>query len=165
MAKRGRPTGALSSHTNPVNRAASFARTHMELWLAGVSSIGHASDWLTPPTKRVYTVPQRVKRVFCELGIAHVVEVEQQTQANKGDIRVKMRQARAKAEAELRSQGWTDKQIAEWFAVWAERQRRRKRRVQPFKEPTLKQVLAVVNRRASPITLRRKASARTARKK
>ena len=52
VAKRGRPTGALSSHTNPVNRAASFATTLMELWLAGVSSID-ASDWLTPPTERV----------------------------------------------------------------------------------------------------------------
>ena len=90
------------------------------------------------------------------------MDLEQQTQADKGDIRVEMRQAQAKAEAELRSQGWTDKQIAEWFAVWAERQR--KRGVRPFKEPTLKQVLAVVNRHAPPFTLRRKTSARTARK-
>ena len=161
MAKRGRPAGSLSSHTNPVNRAANYAATLMELWLAGVS-MKDAPDWLTPPTERRYTVPQRVKRVFCELGIEHVVDLEQQTQADKGYIRAAMRRARAKAEAELRSRGWTDKQIDERFAVLAEGQR--KRGVRPFKEPTLKEVLAVVNRRASPITLRRKASARTPRK-
>ena len=90
------------------------------------------------------------------------MEVERQTQAAKGHIRADMRRAQVRAEDELRSRGWTDKQIAEWFAVLAERQR--KRDVRPFKPPTLKEVLKVVNRRAPPITLRRKASSRASRK-
>ena len=69
-----------------------------------------------------------------------------------------MQRAKSAAEAELRSRGKSDAEIASWFKTLAERAR--KRSSKEFRAPSIAEVLAKVDRRAPSNTLRRKASCR-----
>ena len=183
MAKRGRPAGATSWTSNPVNMAAHYAAILMECWLADTpmleirglmgligwdgESLLHSflieDCWRKREKNRRFTVaPIPLKRKLCALAIAHVVKLHQRTQAARPQIAASLRRAQSAAEAELRSRGWSDAQIAGWFKILAERAR--KRSPKEFRAPSLTEVLAKVNRRAPATTLRRKASCRILRR-
>ena len=121
MAKRGRPTGATSWQRNPNPVAAHHAKVLMEVWLAGapvleiramLSSLAGNPEaqalieecWSKRGNDRRYTVPPQIKRKLCRLAVAHVVELRRDA--------IQRRRARA-AETALRTQGWTEIQIAE----------------------------------------------------
>jgi hypothetical protein len=121
MAKRGRPTGATSWQRNPNRRAAHHAQVLMELWLAGapvleirvmLSSLAGNPEaqalieecWSKLGNDRRHTVPPKIKRKLCRLAVAHVVELRRDA--------IQRRRAGA-AETALRTQGWTETQIAE----------------------------------------------------
>ena len=165
MAKRGRPTGATSWQRNPNRVAAHHSQVLMELWLAGapvleirvmLSSLAGNPEqqalieecWSKLGTDRRYTVPPKIKRRLCRLAVAHVVELRRDA--------ILRRRARA-AETALRTQGWTETQIAEIL---------NRRAPEPiyFKAPDLEKVLEIVNRRTPATTLRRKAASRKLRK-
>jgi hypothetical protein len=80
--------------------------------------------------------------------VAHVVELRRDA--------IQRRRARA-AETALRTQGWTEIQIAEIL------NRRAAERID-LEAPDLEKVLEIVNRRAPATTLRRKATSRKLRK-
>jgi hypothetical protein len=82
-----------------------------------------------------HTVPWRTKKIFCQIAIAHVIELDRQSRDKKS----------------LRAQGMTNEQIIRWFGPRYVRSK--------FKPPELQKVLEIVNRKAPPITLRRKAAA------
>ena len=165
MAKRGRPTGATSWQRNPNHIAAHHAKVLMEVWLAGapvleirgmLSSLAGNPEaqalieecWSKLGNDRRYTVPPQIKRKLCRLAVAHVVELRRDA--------IQRRRARA-AETALRTQGWTETQIAEIL------NRRAPERID-FEAPDLEKVLEMVNWRAPAITLRRKAASRKLRK-
>jgi hypothetical protein len=165
MAKRGRPTGATSWQRNPNHIAAQHAKVLMETWLAGapvleirvmLSSLAGNPEaqalieecWSKLGNDRRYTVPPQIKRKLCRLAVAHVVELRRDA--------IQRRRARA-AETALRTQGWTETQIAEIL------NRRAPERID-FEAPDLEKVLEIVNRRAPATTLRRKATSRKLRK-
>ena len=160
MAKRGRPTGATSWHRNPNRRAAHHAQVLIEAWLADApvleirvmlsSLAGNPEEqavieecWSKRENYRRYTVPPKIKRKLCRLAVAHVVELRRDA--------ILRRRARA-AETALRTQGWTETQIAEILKRAPERI--------DFEAPDLEKVLGIVNRRAPATTLRRKAASR-----
>jgi hypothetical protein len=137
----------------------------MELWLAGapvleirnmLSSLAGSPEqqvlieecWSKRGNERRYTMPPKIKRKLCRLAVAHAAELRCDA--------IQRRRARA-AETELRTQGWTDAQIAEIL------RRRAPERID-FEAPKLEKVLAIVNRRAPATTLRRKATSRKLRK-
>jgi hypothetical protein len=168
MAKRGRPKGVTSALKKPANVAAHHANVLIELWLAGVPLLGVLGATLasTPEQnahwdliekcwrcryskrrytmegqqhtvreeKRRHTVPWKIKKNLCQLAIAHVIELDRQSRDVKW----------------LRAQGLTEEQILNWFGPG---------RVRKFKPPDLRKVLEIVNRKAPPVTLRRKAAA------
>jgi hypothetical protein len=127
----GRPRGATSWGRNLENVAAHHAKVLLELWLAGA------------PVRR-YTVPPAIKRRLCQLAIAHVMELRRQTI---------LRQWNEAIESDLQRQGYSDGQIAEIM-------RRRVPERPHVEPPDIQKVLAIVNRRAPPATLRRKAKDR-----
>jgi hypothetical protein len=150
---------------NPNNFAAHHAQTLMELWLAGapvleirvmLSSLAGNPEhqalieecWSQRGNERRYTVPPKIKRKLCRLAVAHTVELHCDA--------IRRQRAQA-AKAALRTQGWTDAQIAEIL-------RRRTPEHIDFDRPQLEKVLHIVNRRAPAATLRRKAAARKLRK-
>jgi hypothetical protein len=158
MAKRGRPTGATSWHRNPNRRAAHHAQVLIEAWLADApvleirvmlwSLAGNPEEqslieecWSERGNDRRYTAPP--KRKLCRLAVAHEVELRRDA--------ILRRRARA-AETALRTQGWTETQIAEILKRAPERI--------DFEAPDLEKVLGIVNRRAPATTLRRKAASR-----
>jgi hypothetical protein len=98
--------------------------------------------WSERGNDRRYTVPP--KRKLCRLAVAHEVELRRDA--------ILRRCARA-AERALRTQGWTETQIAEIL------NRRAPERID-FEAPDLEKVLGIVNRRAPATTLRRKAASR-----
>ena len=165
MAKRGRPTGTTSWQRNPNRRAAHHAQVLMEAWLADapvleirvmLSSLAGNPEaqalieecWSKRGNDRRHTVPPQIKRKLCRLAVAHVVELRRDA--------IQRRRAGA-AETALRTQGWTETQIAEILS------RRAPERID-FEAPELEKVLEIVNRRAPATTLRRKATSRKLRK-
>ena len=100
--------------------------------------------WSKRENYRRYTVPPKIKRKLCRLAVAHVVELRRDA--------ILRRRARA-AETALRTQGFTETQIAEIL------NRRAPERIY-FEVPDLEKVLEIVNRRAPATTLRRKAASR-----
>jgi hypothetical protein len=121
MAKRGRPSGVTSWWRNPNNIAAHHAQALMELWLAGapvveirvmLSSLAGRPEyqalidecWSIIENERRFTVPPKIKRKFCRLAVAHVMELHRDA--------VQRRQARA-AERRLAIQGFSHAATAE----------------------------------------------------
>ena len=161
MAKRGRPSGVTSWWRNLNNIAAHHAQVLMELWLAGapalqirvmLSSLAGSPEcqalidecWSKVENERRFTVPPKIKRKLSQLAVAHVMELRRDA--------VQRRHARA-AERALAIQGFSR-------AATAEILRRTTVNQVSIEAPGLKKVLEIVNRRAPPGTLRRKAAAR-----
>jgi hypothetical protein len=161
---RGRPKGTTSVWRNAANVAAHHASVLFELWLAGVS-VREAGAFLGLTTGRTrkllfecwgergngprHRVPLEIKQKLCEVAIAHVVELQRQTQDMKPKIETILQRCAQAAEAKLKAQGWTDEQVAAWFNSAA-----RKRDAKGFKTPNVIQVLGIVARHAPPGTLR-----------
>ncbi len=137
----------------------------MELWLAGapaleirvmLSSLAGSPAcqalidecWSKVENERRFTVPPKIKRKLCQLAIAHVMELRRDA--------IQRRDVRA-AERALAIQGFSR-------AATAEILKRRTVDLVGIEAPDLKKVLEIVNRRAPPGTLRRKAAARKLRK-
>jgi hypothetical protein len=178
VTKRGRQAGATSWTGNPVNVAAHYASLLMECWLAdtpiietrlqlglisgnGESLIDNSlieDCWKKRGTNRRFNVPKPIKQKLCRLAIAYVVKLHEQTQELRLEIEASMQRAKLAAEAELRSRGMSDAEIAGWFKTLAERARKRSHK--EFRAPNLTEVLTKVDRHAPSITLRRKASCR-----
>jgi hypothetical protein len=161
---RGRPKGTTSVWRNAANVAAHHASVLFELWLAGVSvqearaflglPTGHTREllfecWAERGNGPQHQVPLEIKQKLCELAIAHVVELQRQTQDAKREIEAILQRCAEAAEAKLKAQGWTDEQVAAWFNSAAP-----KRDAKDFKTPNVKQVLGIVARHAPPGTLR-----------
>ena len=153
MAKRGRPCGTGGpTHwaRNPANVAAHHASVLMELWLAAAPIIEVAKlsswspehqaiieeCWTKRGCQRRYTVPKAIKLKLCELAIAHVMSLHQQSEDARPQIEESLQRALSSAKAELRT---------------------RKRANKKFKKPSVDKVFEVVTRRAPANTLRRKA--------
>jgi hypothetical protein len=135
VTKRGRPAGATSWAGNPVNVAAHYASLLMECWLADTPIIGTRLQlglisgngeslidnsliedcWKKRGTKRRFTIPKPIKQKLCRLAIAYVVKLHEQTQELRLEIEASMQRAKLAAEAELRSRGMSDAEIAGWF--------------------------------------------------
>ena len=161
MAKRGRPRGSMSWSHNPANVAAHHTSVLMELWLAGAPvleiqnmllSLAGSTEhqalieecWHLRGNERRFTVPPKIKRKLCRLAIVHVVNIHRHN--------ILQRCLTAK-EARLRTEGWSDAQIAEIVS------RNAPERIK-LEPPDLKKVLEIVSRRAPATTLPRKAAAR-----
>jgi hypothetical protein len=86
--------------------------------------------WSKRGNDRRYTVPPQIKQKLCRLAVAHVVELRRDA--------IQRRRARA-AETALRTQGWTETQIAEIL------NRRAPERID-VEAPDLEKVLEIVNR-------------------
>jgi hypothetical protein len=160
-ARAGRPLGATSWWRNLVNVAAHHANGLLELWLAGapvlkvrVLLFSLADNpkyqalieecWRARSSERRYTVPPKIKRKLCQLAIAHVTELRRQ---------MILHQCSQATEENLRRQGYSDGQIAAADNLSVPETPH----VEP---PDIKKVLEIVNRRAPPDTLRRKAKDR-----
>jgi hypothetical protein len=161
----GRPLGARSWSRNLANVAAHHAKVLLELWLAGapvlevrVLLLSLADNpehqalveecWRARGSERRHTVPAKIKRKLCRLAVAYVTELRRQTILHQS-IRA--------TERDLRRQGYSDAQIAEIMS----------RRVpgRPHVDPPdIEKVLEIVDRRAPPVTLRRKARDRILRR-
>jgi hypothetical protein len=96
-----------------------------------------------------------IKRKLCELAIAYVVELQGQRQSANPQIRASLRRSISAAQAELRDQGCTDREISAWFNKLSERVRKRAKK--DFKTPNVDKVLEIVRLHAPAGTLRRKA--------
>lgn len=131
----GRPLGATSWWRNLANVAAHHAKVLLEFWLADAPV-------------RCYTVPPAIKRHLCQLAIAHVTETRRQTI---------LHQWNRATERDLRRQGYSDAQITKIMS----RRVPERPHVDP---PDIEKVLEIVNRRAPPVTLRRKARDRILRR-
>jgi hypothetical protein len=160
---RGRPKGTTSVWRNAANVAARHASVLFELRLAGASvreageilglATGHRRHllfecWAERGNGPQHQVPLEIKQKLCELAIAHVVELQRQTQDAKPEIEAILQRCAQAAEAKLKAQGWTDEQVAAWFNSVP------KRDAKDFKTPNVKQVLGIVARHAPPGTLR-----------
>jgi hypothetical protein len=160
----GRPIGAVSWWRNLANIAAYHANGLLELWLADapvlevrVLLLSLMDDpehqalieecWRARGGERRHTVPPKIKRKLCRLAVAHVVELRRQAI---------LRQRIRKTERDLRRQGYSDGQINEMMS----RRVPERPHVEP---PDIETVLEIVNRRAPPVTLRRKAHDRISR--
>jgi hypothetical protein len=165
MAKRGRPSDVTSWWRNPNNIAAHHARGLMELWLAGapvleirvmLSSLAGSPEyqvlidecWSKLENERRFTVPLKIKRKLCRLAVAHVMELHRDA--------IQRVRARA-AERALGIQGFSR-------AAASEILRRTTVKQVSIEAPNLEKVMEIVNRRAPPGTLRRKAADRKLRK-
>jgi hypothetical protein len=165
VAKRGRPRGATSWWRNPANYAAHHATALMERWLANfpefairysLFSLAASSEyqalieecWRARGNERRYTVPPKIKRKLCRLAVAHVVELQRDAI---------LRRRIAAARKTLRTQGWSEPQIAEIL-------RRMALERIDLELPDLEKVVEIVNRQAPATTLRRKAASRKLRK-
>lgn len=167
MAKAGRPRGSTSWWKNADNVAAHHAGTLLDAWLAGLP-LEAARALLAPllgqPTFHVlleqcwskrrndrrFTVPQQLKRDLCELAVAYV---EASRNAQKGALqsdRYKAWLDSAEAiQITLQKQGVQIGSLSKPLVASKD-----------WKRPDLERVLKIVNRRAPPITFRRKARAR-----
>jgi hypothetical protein len=160
-ARAGRPLGATSWWRNLANVAAHHAKVLLELWLAGAPTLEvrvllfSLADnpehqaliedcWRARGRQRRHTVPPKIKRKLCQLANAHVTELRRQTI---------LHQCNQKIERDLQRQGYSDGQIAEIMS-------RRVPETPHVEPPDIKKVLEIVNRRAPPDTLRRKAKDR-----
>jgi hypothetical protein len=165
MAKRGRPPGVTSWWRDPNNIAAHHAQVLLELWLAGapaleirviLSSLAGSPEyqalidecWSKLENERRFTVPPKIKRKLSQLAVAHVMELRRDA--------IQRRHARA-AERALAIQGFSRAATAEILG-------RRTVKHVSVEAPDLKKVLEIVNRRAPPGTLRRKAAHRKLRR-
>jgi hypothetical protein len=176
VAKRGRPAGTSGpTHwaRNPANVAAHYASVLMELWLAdaplnkcramlwpGASPEHQAlieECWNNRGKERRSTVPPKIKRRLCELAIAFVMELRGQQEGAREQIESSLQRGMFGAEAELRSRGWTEREIVAWFNKLSERARKRSKK--EFKTPNVDKVLEIVTRRAPAGTLRRNSRA------
>ena len=162
---RGRPKGTTSVWRNPANVAAHHAAALFELWLAGASvhqagallglPNGNAEFklliecWVQRENRPRHDVPPEIRQKLCELAIAHVGELQRQTQHSKPLIEAILQRGARAAEAKLKARGWTDEQVAARFNSAAH-----KRGAKDFKTPNVKQVLGIVARHAPPGTLR-----------
>jgi hypothetical protein len=179
VSRRGRPIGATSWWRNPANIAAHHANVLLELWLAGIpapeirvlllwlaGSPEHQAlieeCWRGRGNQQRSTVPKPIKRKLCELAVAHVVQVHEDSLAATPQIKELLKRSKAAAAAKLRDRGWTDGEIAVWFNKLEISLRRGGK---DFKTPDLTTVLGIVNRRAPATTLRRKARSRKLRRK
>jgi hypothetical protein len=158
----GRPLGATSWSRNLANVAAQHASVLLELWLAELPvrefQVLFRRSAQTPEQqaiieecwrarergRRRYTVPPKIKRQLCRLAGAHVTELRRQTI---------LHQCIQAKERDLQRQGHSDGQIAEIMS----RHGPQSPHVEP---PDIEKVLAIVNRRAPPGSLRRKAKDR-----
>jgi hypothetical protein len=104
--------------------------------------------WSKVENERRFTVPPKIKRKLSQLAVAHVMELRRDA--------IQRRHARP-AERALTTQGFSR-------AATAEILRRTTVKQVSIDAPDLKKVLEIVNRRAPPGTLRRKAAARKLRK-
>ena len=179
MAKRGRPRGTGGpTHwsRNPANVAAHYASILMELWLADarmteVAKLFSGSPehqaiieecWSKRGGERRYTVPKAIKLKLCELGIAYDMALRRQEEGAKQQIEASLQRSKSAAETELRSRGWTDKEIVARIknssnaAIAGNFERARKRSKKEFKKPSIDKVFEIVTRRAPAKTLRRK---------
>lgn len=161
----GRPLGATSWWRNLANVAAHHAKVLLELWLADAAvlaiwllSLSLADNpehqalveecWRARGDGRRHTVPPKIKQKLCRLAVAHVVEMRRQA--------ILHQRIRA-IERDLRRQGHSDAQIAGIMS--------RRVPVRPHVDPPdIEKVLKIVNRRAPPFTLRRKAHDRISRR-
>ena len=100
--------------------------------------------WNKLENKRRYTVPPKIKRKLCRLAVAHVTELRRQTI---------LHQCNQAIERDLQRQGYSDGQIAEIMS-------RRVPESPHVEPPDSEKVLEIVNRRAPPGSLRRKAKDR-----
>ena len=157
MGKRGRPVGATSALKKPANLVADRLNLLIELWLSGVTiqSVTQTGAPITlrAPTERRFTVPRETKRALCRLAIAQLKEFDGQARAIQPQLDEMMQRIHRSVEAELRRRGWSNEQINQHFKMLKERAR--KRRVTDFKVPSVDEVLAVADRRAPSMTLRR----------
>jgi hypothetical protein len=136
----------------------------LELWLAGapvleirVLLLSLADNpehqalieecWRVRGGERRYTVPPKIKRKLCQLANAYVMELRRQTILHQGNQAI---------EKGLRRQGYSDGQIAQIMS-------RRVPQSPHVEAPGIEKVLEIVNRRAPPGTLRRKARDRVSR--
>jgi hypothetical protein len=158
----GRPFGATSWARNPANVAAGHTNLLLELWLAElpVREFQVLFRWSaqTPEQqaiieecwrardrgRRRHTVPPKIKRKLCQIAVAHVTELRRQTILHHRNQAI---------ESDLRRQGYSDGQIAEIMS-------RRVPESPHVAPPDIEKVLEIVNRRAPPGTLRRKAKDR-----
>ena len=160
----GRPLGATSWSRNLANVAAHHANVLLELWLAGApvpevrvllfslaDNPGYQAliedCWRARSDERRYTVPPKIKRKLCKLANAHVTELRRQ---------MILHQCKA-IERDLQRQGYSDAQIQEIMS-------RRVPEPPHVDPPHIGKVLEIVNRRAPPVTLRRKAHDRILRR-
>jgi hypothetical protein len=137
----------------------------MELWLAKASvgqirfmlpSLAGSPEhralisecWSKLEKERRYTVPSKIKRNLCRLAVAHTTEFHRDA--------TELRRAQA-LERTLTSQGFTRTATEEILRL-------RTARPVSVEAPDLEKVLAIVNRRAPPGTLRRKAKKRKLRR-
>jgi hypothetical protein len=165
VARAGRPRGVTSWWRNPNNVAAHHAQVLIELWLAGapvleirvmLSSLAGNPEyqalidecWSKLENKRRFTVPPKIKRKLCRLAAAHVLELRRDA--------IQRRHARV-SERALAIQGFSR-------AAAAEIVRRRTVKQVSVEAPDFEKVVAIVNRRAPPGTLRRKAANRKLRR-
>ncbi len=164
-ARAGRPLGSTSWSRNLANVAAHHANVLLELGLADAPVLkvrkllflpagnpevqGIIEEcWRARGDARRHTVPPKIKRKLCRLAVAHVVELRRQTI---------LHQCNQATERGLRRQGYSDARIAEIMS----RRVPERPHVDP---PDIGKVLEIVNRRAPPVTLRRKAHDRILRR-
>ncbi len=157
----GRPLGATTWSRNLANVAGHHAKTLFELWLAEAPvlevrvllfSLADKPEhqalieecWRARDGGRRYTVPPKIKRKLCKLARAHATEMRCQAT---------MHQRMLATKRNLRHQGYSDAQIAEIMSRYVPE----RPRVEP---PDIEKVLEIVNRRAPPGTLQRKAKDR-----
>jgi hypothetical protein len=96
-----------------------------------------------------------IKRKLCELAIAYLVELQRQRQSANPQIGASLRRSISAAQAELRDQGWTDREISAWFNKLSERARKKAKK--EFTTPNVDKMLEIVRLHAPAGTLRRKA--------
>ena len=161
----GRPLGATSWWRNLANVAAHHANVLLDLWLRGAPmlevrvllfSLADNPEhqalieecWRPRTGERRYTVPPKIKRKLCKLANAHVTEMRCQAI---------MHQCMLATKRDLRRQGYSDARITEVMS----RHVPERPHVEP---PDIEKVLELVNRRAPPVTLRRKARDRILRR-
>ncbi len=158
----GRPLGATSWSRNLASVAAHHAKVLLELWLAEVPvlelqvlflQLAYSPEhqaiieecWRARDRgRRRHTVPPKIKRKLCRLAVAHATELRRQTI---------LHQCFPATERDLQRQGYSDGQIAEIMS-------RRVPESPHVEPPNIEKILEIVNRRAPPGTLRRKAKDR-----
>jgi hypothetical protein len=161
----GRPPGTATWSRSLVNVAAHHASVLLELWLADApvrqvcfllfSSGGNPKHealveecWRARGGERRSTVPSKIKRKLCRLAVDHTVRLRRQMMLHKMNLADRER---------LRRAGYTNLQIDEIMARHPPRQPH-------VAQPDIDEVMKRLNRRAPPVTLRRKAHERILRR-